>query len=389
MEVTRPPEKPRILCVDDEPTLLEGVTPHLRRRFDVSTATSGTAGLQLINTAGPFAVVMSDMRMPHMNGAAFLAAVRQAAPNTVRMLLTGHSDVEAAIAAVNQGQIFRFLSKPCPPADLIAAIQAGVDQYRLINAEKELLEQTLHGSLKTLTDILSLTNPLAFGRATRVKTLVSALADRLAVKERWPLEVAAMVFPIGAITLPHETVEKLYHGRALTGAETVMVKRLPGLAEQLLANIPRLDPVREILAHQDAPFEGEGGTRAGAALPLGARLLKLLIDFDALEQSGVAKLAAVETLRGRRGFYDPALVELLGVHLGSESQSDGVEEVGVAGLKAGWTFVEDVRSRAGALLIARGHLVTPGLILRITNFAQSVGVAEPLKVERAKPVVGR
>lgn len=374
------PEKPRILCVDDEPALLEGVTPHLRRRFDVSTATSGAAGLELVKTQGPFAVVMSDMRMPQMSGAVFLAAVRAAAPNTVRILLTGQSEIESAIAAVNQGQIFRFLSKPCPPPDLIAAIAAGVEQHQLINAERELLEQTLHGSLKALTDILSLTNPLAFGRATRVKTLVAALAERLAVKERWPLEVAAMLFPIGAITLPHETVEKLYHGRPLSSAEAVMVKRLPAVAEQLLANIPRLDPVREILRDQDSPFAGEGLVRTGAALPLGSRLLKLLIDFDALEQGGMEQAMALDVLRGRRGQYDPDLLEALRAHLGSEEEKEVIEEVTLGKLRPGWIFVEDVRSRAGALLIARGHQITEGLIQRITNFAQSHGVAEPFRV---------
>src|ERR1700712_1968104 len=104
-------ERPRILLVDDEPALLEGLERHLRKPFEVHTSTSAAQALELIALKGPFAVVVSDMRMPHVNGAVFLARVREIAPDTVRLLLTGHADTESAIAAVNEGQIFRFLTK--------------------------------------------------------------------------------------------------------------------------------------------------------------------------------------------------------------------------------------------------------------------------------------
>ena len=154
-----------------------GSSSNLRREFDVHTAIGPQEGLALIEaTPEGFAVVISDMRMPQMNGAAFLAIVRQKWPDTVRMLLTGHSEIEAAITAVNEGQIFRFLNKPCPSDKLIEAVDAAVEQNRLIHAERVLLEQTLHGSIKALTDILSIQNPMAFGRAMRAKAHVSQLA---------------------------------------------------------------------------------------------------------------------------------------------------------------------------------------------------------------------
>src|SRR5512141_2774337 len=107
-------KKPSVLCVDDERIVLEGLALHLRRRFDVTMAESGAEGLDAIRGSGKFAVVLSDMRMPGMRGAEFLAQVRQLSPETVRVLLTGYADLESAIAAVNEGQIFRFLNKPCP-----------------------------------------------------------------------------------------------------------------------------------------------------------------------------------------------------------------------------------------------------------------------------------
>jgi DNA-binding NtrC family response regulator len=154
----------KILFVDDEPAVLDGYKRMLRREFEVDTAVCGQQGLAEISNHGPYAVVISDMRMPEMNGAQFLSQVRQTAPDTVRMLLTGYSDMDAAMSAVNEGNIFRFLTKPCEKDLLGKAITAGLMQYRLVTAEKDLLENTLMGSIKVLTDVLSAVSPEAFGR---------------------------------------------------------------------------------------------------------------------------------------------------------------------------------------------------------------------------------
>ncbi len=134
-------------------------------------------------------------------------------PDTVRLLLTGHSDLEAAIAAVNHGQVFRFLTKPCAPPELIGAIDAAFAQYNMMHAEKVLLEQTLHGSIKTLTDVLALKHLArgAFGRAQRVKQTVSKMLDALAITDRWQVELAAMVSQLGYVSLPPEILEKSFY----------------------------------------------------------------------------------------------------------------------------------------------------------------------------------
>jgi DNA-binding NtrC family response regulator len=119
----------RVLCVDDEPRLLEGLRLHLRSRFDVEVAVGGEAGLAAVASKGPFAVVVSDMRMPGMSGAAFLARVRAEAPDTVRILLTGSTDLDLPLAVLAESQLFRVLSKPCPPETIVAAIEAGVHRY--------------------------------------------------------------------------------------------------------------------------------------------------------------------------------------------------------------------------------------------------------------------
>jgi CheY-like chemotaxis protein len=131
----------KILFVDDEPLVLDAFRRMLRGIIETHTADSGEKGLAAARDDGPFAVVISDMRMPGMNGAQFLAQIRKTAPDTVRMLLTGFTDLDAAVAAVNEGHIFRFLSKPCGKEDLLKAIELGLQQYRATVAEKELAKK--------------------------------------------------------------------------------------------------------------------------------------------------------------------------------------------------------------------------------------------------------
>ncbi len=372
--------KPRVLCVDDEPMVLEGLTLHLRTRFDLLTATSGAEGLERLKYDGPFAVVISDMRMPKMNGAEFLAQARQLAPDTVRMLLTGYADLDSAVAAVNQGQIFRFLSKPFPAPLMVQAVTAAVEHHRLIQAEKVLLEQTLTGAIKMLTEVLSLANPAAFGRAVRLKSLVTQLCDHMEVGARWHIEAAAQLSQIGCITLPGDVAEKLYLGQALTPAEQAQADRVPAMADQLLGNIPRLEPVREILALQGSRFDGTDaawGQAHGEALPLGARMLRLLVDYDRLEASGAPAPEALGTLAQRAGVYDPKLVEGLRAILGTRTEE--VRELPLLALRPGMVFAEDVRSRTNTLLVARGQTVTQGIIERMKNLPPG-HVKEPIRL---------
>ncbi len=124
-------DRPRILIVDDEELVLDALQRQLRSRFDVTTATGGKEAIRLVMSQGPYAVVVSDLKMPEMDGVTLLYLIRQIAPDTVRVLLTGKADLEAAASAINVGNIFRFLNKPCPPAMLLRALDAAVEQYQL------------------------------------------------------------------------------------------------------------------------------------------------------------------------------------------------------------------------------------------------------------------
>ncbi|MCG8587939.1 MAG: response regulator, partial [Proteobacteria bacterium] len=176
---------PKVLCVDDERRVLEGIRRHLRKEFDLTLAPGAEKGLDAVRDQGPFEVVISDLQMPGMDGIEMLSRMQELAPLTVRVLLTGNANVDSAVSAVNEGNIFRFLTKPCPAEKLSKTVHAAIEQHRLLTAEKVLLEQTLHGSVQMLTDVLAMADPAAFGRATRLKQLAGDLSDALGLDARW------------------------------------------------------------------------------------------------------------------------------------------------------------------------------------------------------------
>src|SRR5437016_3260816 len=183
----------KILCVDDEANVLEACQRNLRKRFSIDTALGGEPALALMASQGPYAVVVADMQMPGMDGVQFLTRVRQQAPDTVRIMLTGNADQQTAVAAVNQGQIYQFLNKPCPPEMLALALENGIKQYRLITAERELLENTLNGCIKMLTEVLGSAEPHSFGRGEVLRDYMRAFAEHLKITQTWDLELAAML----------------------------------------------------------------------------------------------------------------------------------------------------------------------------------------------------
>jgi response regulator RpfG family c-di-GMP phosphodiesterase len=369
-------DRPRVLCVDDEPHVLEGLRDTLRRSFDVRVTTSPVEAVNLLkHEPGAYAIVLSDMRMPVMDGATFLAEARRFAPDATRMLLTGFADLDAATRAVNSAQLFRFLTKPCGAADLLRACVAALAQHRLVTAERVLLEQTLHGSVKALADVLALANPAAFGRALRVRASITQLAKAIGMREPWQVEVAAMLAPIGAVTLPTATAEKLYAGAPLTPHETAMVERVPEITRRVLDHIPRLEGVMQILDNYGRPFED---APANGIIPIGARMLRIARDYDALDARAVDPGTALNTLRSREGVYDTELLETF-AEVTVTVRAVRVCEITLHELRAGMTLADDVRSTTGQLLIARGHDSTEGLVERLRNLAEGF-VREPLLV---------
>ncbi len=376
--------KPRILCVDDEENILKAIQRSLRKKYEIETAISGQEGLDVLASNGPFDVVVSDMKMPEMNGATFLRHVRQKYPDTVRMLLTGFADMDTVVTAVNEGYIYRFLAKPCSAGVLADAIDGAVRQHQLLTSERVLLEQTLKGSIRALTEILALANPAAFGRGTRISQLAILLAKDLKVADPWQVEVAAMLSQIGCIALPQDTAMRWYSGAELSELENDMILRLPEVTRNVLKPIPRLEPVLDILSNYILNFDGTGlpGNKLeGEEIPIGARILKVCIHCEELVAKGATPGNVLDALRANKGWYDPRIINSYENVASQGGAEETIRGVTLPELRTGMVFTEDVKSSTGVLLVASGQECSISLLERIQNYADTTGLNLPMWVK--------
>jgi ActR/RegA family two-component response regulator len=372
-QVVRETMPAKILFVDDESAVLAGYERALHRDFEVDTAVGGELGLQAMLGNGPYAVVISDMRMPGMSGAQFLAKARKSAPDTVRMLLTGYTDLGAAMEAVNEGNIFRFLTKPCGKEILVPAINAGVEQNELIRSEKELLEQTLLGSIKVLADVLGAASPEAFGRSLRIAQFVRHIASKFTFAFPWRLEAAAALSQLGFVTLDADLIQKCSSGEKLSQEDQAHFETHPRAGMHLLAGIPRLEATAWMIGQQlrleiptQIPTLPEAWVKETV---LGARVLKLAVAFDHLRNKRSDE-ETINILGTRRSEFGGELVDALS---GIKTVVGGLEsrKVSVLKLATGMFLDQDVRNKQGMLLMAKGQEITGAVLLKLENFAKT------------------
>jgi CheY-like chemotaxis protein len=362
-------ERHKILCVDDEPRVLQALGRHLRERFEVFTATSGAEGGELVKREPDLAVVIADMRMPAMDGATFLRHTRELQPTAVRMLLTGQADIAAAIKAINEGQVFRFLTKPCPPEQLLSVVDEAVRQYELVIAERVLLQRTVVGSIKALADIMSLVNPAVVGRAVRLKRRVSALAVELALEDRWQMEAAALLAHLGELSLPNSVSRKIARGEDLEPEETERLQAATQAANRLIAHVPRLEPVSALLRSVTASADGSDGA-PGADTPA-VQVLRLAMEVERLERQGFSTQLVLEALRTLEEFPAALLEALQTVMQGASEELERVE-VPVTELELGMILDEDLHTRRDVLIAPRGCDVTPSFLEHIRHFVKDL-----------------
>lgn len=372
----------KILFVDDEPHVLQSIQRQLRKRFTLEIAEGGAEALRILKENGPFAVIVSDMRMPEMNGVELLSKVKDLYPETVRMMLTGNADQETAMDAVNTGHIFRFLTKPCPPAIFITSLALAQRQYRLINVEKDLLQQTLRGSVSVLSELLGIANPIAFSSAGRIKYYVVQLVETFGWHSSWKYEVAALMSQIGCITLPGDVLNKMYSGVALNDDEKEMYENHPEVGARLLEKIPRLEDVTRMIALQLLSYDEyteELVAREDEEVINGAQLLKVVIDFDFQLFRGVSRVDAIKSLQKKKGRYNPIYLEALAkIKMDSEVR---ILTVKVHDLSVGMIPVDDVVAKNGALIIPKGQAINWSLLQGLNNFVRQIGVVEPITVQ--------
>lgn len=371
----------KILLVDDDPNILSGYERILRKKYEVVTAENAIQGGIALKEQGPFAVVVSDYRMPGIDGVKFLSAVRQSAPDTVRMMLTGQADMQAAVNAINEGNIFRFLTKPCNIDVFARALNDAIDQYRLIKAEQELLENTLQGSIKLLVDIMSIISPEIFSRSSSIRLLAKMVGKRMQLERLWEVEMAAMFSYIGCVALPGEILNKVNQGKTLDGEEMAVYLTHPQKGMKLLSNIPRLEKIAEAVEYQMKQFDGGGvpyGGKSGKKIPIIGRILKVVIDYDNMLKKEIKDSSILKIMYRNINMYDPDALGALEAEILRFKEGYVVRSVALRDIVAGMVLADDIRDSTGLLLVPKGTETTEILKMRILSYGSIV--VEPIKI---------
>lgn len=378
--------KPKILLVDDEENVLQAYSRVLRGKFDLDTALGGEAALECMVDRGPYAVVVSDMRMPGMDGVAFLAWAMAQHPDTVRIMLTGNADQGTAMEAVNKGSIFRFLTKPCDSELLGQTLDLAVRQHQLITAEKSLLEDTLKGAIKMLVELLSCLDPISFGRAQAMAAQAEAIGKEMGMKNPWVLGIASILSQIGILTVPEGVATKIQAGTFLNSSERELANRIPEIGADLIKNIPRLEEVADSVLYMNKNANGTGyppDDRKGDDIPLGGRILKVVWDYERLLPKFGNPIAAVRDMETRTTWYDLDVLRAFGRCLerqGSEPPPPPNRQIGLHELRIGQVLVTGIETVEGLLVVPAGTIIGLVHLQKLRNFARLSGLREPLIV---------
>lgn len=407
-----------LLFVDDEPGILNA----LRRLFRPSgyrilTAESGAEALEVL-AREEVDLVVSDMRMPNMDGAQFLKEVRARWPQVVRLLLTGYADMASTIAAINQGEIYRYISKPWDDDEIMSTVKDSLERKRLErenarlveltqrqNAElKELnagleqkvaartaeVQQTLafleqaHKELKrgfmatvrVFSGLIELRGGKLAGHSRRVAEHARVLTQRMQLDEAAAQDVfmAALLHDIGKIGLPDELIERPFHALAPDARGEVM--RHPVRGEMVILGVPQLKSAAALIRHHHECWDGSGypDGLVGLAIPAGARILAVANDYDALQMGLLVArslkpaeaLAYIVDNRGKR--YDPQVVDAFTGVLAETIPEDISESLVRPGsAQPGMVLTRDLMHKDGYMLLARGQVLDQAMIAQLVR----------------------
>ena len=313
-----------ILFVDDEPLVLEGLRRIVYTEFVADLASGPEEGLTKLKQHGPYPIVVSDMRMPGMDGAKFLALVRTISPESIRVMLTGYHDMEAATRAVNEGQIFRFLTKPVPSDTLLATLRACVVQYHAARLEKEQLKITIDaleqldlGTLTALARAIDAKSAWTAGHSERVTQLALKIghAMGLPAKSLAIMHRGGLLHDIGKIGTPAAVLDK---AGELEPEEMQIMRDHVKIGVRILEPIPCFREALPMVAQHHEWFDGSGypAGLAGENISSHARILAVADCYDAMVsdrpyRKGLPKQRVLDILKQRSGTqFDSAVIEV-------------------------------------------------------------------------------
>ncbi len=274
--------KHTIMAVDDETSITKALQRLFRKDdYHMLTASSGPEGLDLLKKAeGPVSLIISDQRMPGMNGSQFLEESKKIYPDAIRFLLTGYSDMNAIVDAINKGGIHRYLAKPWNDDDLMLQVRQSLEHYELV-VENKRLEGSLFNTVKLLSSLIETLNPMLGKYMKQVGSLSRTVAEdyELPKEELDQIEIAGMVHDIGLLGVPERIILK--DEEDMTEKEFMMFSQHPAIGKMCLEAVEYIDQASLMVLHHHEHYDGNGFPHSlrREEIPLGSRIIGAVADY--------------------------------------------------------------------------------------------------------------
>lgn len=320
----------KIMFVDDDVEVLRSFKRDFHNIFNMDFAQSGQEALDTVRRNGPYATIVVDYRMPEMDGIELLGRIREISPDTSRIVLTGFAQLDVAIKSINEGSVFRFLTKPVTPETLRLAIEDGIRYHSMILAERELFEiKNRQASLEKLvtafSTVIETRDPYTAGHQKRVCNLACAMASNLGLSQLdiSNIRLAATIHDIGKIYVPSEFLNK--PGK-LSDGEFNIIKAHPEIGYEILKSIGLEDPIGDIIYQHHEKMDGSGYPRGigDGDISLAARIITVADVVEAMEshrpyRASLGREKALYEIQSHIGtLYDSEVVacciELFDIH---------------------------------------------------------------------------
>ena len=382
----------KVLFVDDSLQLLSAIKRRLRKDLDLHLAEDAATALEMMQTQGPFAVLVTDQNMPCIDGITLMEISMKAAPDTIRILMTGQDDPGITLDAVNRAHVYAVLKKPCSPESVLRVVSGAIERFKSKNSEQEILAQTLLGTVEAVVGTLGTSGPTA-RKVSSMRKCASKLASHFKEIEPWQLDLAVMLTPLVHASLPPEIRQKTEANAALTAEETSLLERAPQTVHDRLQPIPHLASVAEALLYINRGYDGSGFPRngkKGPEIPLLGRILKIVADLTtALLTDGTPRSLSegFSIMRRNEKLYDALLLERCRQYLTETSVTDTAPhyhavDVNPNSLADGDIIDGDVRTVYGGLVLKAGPVVTTALLQKLKHVHREQGLAGPIRVLR-------
>ena len=358
--------RPKVLIVDDDKSVLKGIKLNLGRKYDLTVALSGKEALELIKRGEMFSVVVVDYVMPEMNGADFLQEMRLLNQSTVPILLTGAANFEYVAEFVCKGEVFRLLSKPCPPDKLIENVEDALFHFGQLQDENHSLGSILNAVVRSFTSVLAASLPLYFGRSQRVMRMASELGESLRLRSLWRSDPACVFSHLGFATLPPDVQLRAYRNEGVKPHEIQLIGSFDDFTREMLSSIPKMSEVMRVvdLIGQDYR-ESDQDDNDSAKL---ASLIRLAKHYDFYASKGQNRPQIFKSLIKNKSIYCPDALDALGEIRSYQNGGPQCISIDTKELKKGMRLQEDLLLDNGVLFAPKGSIVNPPLLFVMKNY---------------------